>query len=52
MARFNTRRAPLERPDGPFTRADLHAGLRAMEIRLSGLIIALAGIAVAIVKLT
>ena len=52
MARFNTRRAPLERPDDPLTPAEFHQALHAMEIRLSGLAVALTGIAVAIVKLT
>ena len=51
MAKFNTRRAPLERPDDPLTPAEFHQAIRRQTIRLSGIIIAVTGIGVAIVKL-
>ena len=51
MARFNTRRAPLERPDDPLTPAEFHQAIHRQTIRLGSLMIAVTGIAVAIAKL-
>ena len=44
--------APMPRPGDYMTPAQFHQALHAMEIRLSGLAVALTGIAVAIAKLT
>ena len=52
MTDFNTAYETQRSLDDFVTRAEFHQALHAMEIRLSGLMIAVTGIAVAIVKLT
>ena len=52
MADSNTAHATQRSLDDFVTRAEFHQTLHAMEIRLGGLIVAVAGITVAIIKLT
>lgn len=52
MADFNTAYEMQRSLDDLVTRAEFHKALHAMEIRLGGLIVAVVGIGVAIIKLT